>query len=209
MALITDDRDLVFVKPFNGATVSYGFNTNADAADRAVLGHIAQENLSGVGVFGANRPKPARMTKQKLGASASSSHFVDWQSIASAKAADWKISKQAKAGPVVKTSIYSVLVGAKVNSSVDVCWSMSRRQFERIAANRTALGIREVTQATANKAVIGASKWYGIQEPKGAASRDALGLISVKYVEQSRLDNLPAGWVAASDNTVSDPTRAI
>lgn len=207
MALITDDRDLVFVKPFNGATVSYGFNTQADADDRSILGHIPKASLQGIGVFGANRPKPARMTKEKTTSSAS--HFADWQSIDSAEAAGWKMSKKAKAGPVVKTSNRSILVGAEVSGNVDVCWTMTRRQFQRLASVRTALGIRAITQSKANKGVFGASRWYGVEEPKGAASRDALGLISVKYVDQSKLDSLPEGWVTASDNTISDPTRAI
>lgn len=198
---------LSFVVPFNGSPIHYGWNSQTDDADGQILGHKTKEQLQGIGVLGANRPKPARMVRRR--ATGDTSGFVDHTAIDAAEAAGWKISKPGKYGPVSRTSNKSVLVAAEVATGIDVCWSMTKRQFDAIGGDRTGLGIRVIGQSKANKAVTGVSKWFNTTAPVGAYKLLGDGKsLSVGYVDKSKLGNLPDGWSASSDNIAADPRFA-
>ena len=198
---------LAFVVPFNGSPIYYGWNSQTDDADAKILGHQTREQLQGIGVLGANRPKPARMSRQRQ--TGSTSGFVDHTAIEAAEAQGWKLSKPGKYGPVSRSSSKSVLVAAEVANGIDVCWSMTKRQFNAIGEDRTGLGIRVIGQSKANKAVTGVAKWFNTTAPVGARKLlDNGKSLSVGYVDRGKLGNLPDGWSASSDNIAADPRFA-
>ena len=71
---VYDDKDISVVTPYNGSQVNYGWQTNIAEADKAVLGHQTLAAVSGPVVFGASRPKPARLTRER--ATGNTSSFV-------------------------------------------------------------------------------------------------------------------------------------
>ncbi|MCG9886492.1 MAG: hypothetical protein MH825_13165 [Cyanobacteria bacterium] len=117
---IRRDREFCYVmikaRPDGSDVLPYGFMSGADAGDRAALGQAVVGSATittGIPiVFGANRPKPARMTKVK--ATGSESSFVAFANVASAKAADWMITSPAKYA-VPRTTKKQVAVFVETN----------------------------------------------------------------------------------------------
>ncbi len=144
------DRELVVatITPGGGTPVPYGFLTNVDSTEYAVLG-ITQPVAGAVVVLGANKPKPTRIIKKESGYTVSC--FASSAQIGAAIAAKWKVQKvgnryrhsagnklEGTTGPGV-----SVYVPVTVGSlTVKYAWRMPRYQAAKVTtADAGELGI--------------------------------------------------------------------
>lgn len=202
---VYDDREISVVTPYNGSTVRYGWNTNIDEGDKAALGHQALSAITGAVVFGASRPKPARMSRER--ATGTTSSFVDWQSYDAARAAGWKKTKGAVYGPSPYSSTKAIRVVSEVAPGLSVSWDMRRSQYTRISGDLAALGVEVLTTTNGRNAVVGANSFEGVSI-FGATTRIDQDTITVGYVGGSQVDNLPEGWSAIAKNSGGDPTIA-
>jgi hypothetical protein len=202
---VYDDRTPVVVTPFNGSTVNYGFRTNVDAAAQSALGHQPLSAAVGPVVFGANRPKPARLTRET--ATGSEGSYVDWQSYDAALAAGWKRSKGALYGPAPYESTRAIRVVAEVATGLAVAWDMRKSQYTRISGDLAALGVEVLTTTNGKNAVVGGNSFEGATI-FGAKTRDGNDTLTVGYVGRTQVDNLPAGWTAfeSGSRAGGDPT---
>ena len=190
-AQIYGSRELVWVQPFTGSTIKYGFHTNADAGTRGALGHtaIVGEKPSGL-VLGANAPKPGRASR--LRATGVESSFVSAGSVAAARAAGWKIrSGRVRIGASSSKSrtVYVTAEGNKIG------WRMPMFLYSKITAgDRAALGILDATSSDLDIV-------YGARYPElpkvAFAAIPASGAASryTTFCDPQRVDNLPNGWV--------------
>lgn len=184
-----DDRELVFVTPFTGSQLKYGFMTNVDANVKSALGHTAVTGAYPVGlVIGANAPKPPRATR--IRATGAESSFVDAESVATARANGWRIrpGKVRIASSSAKSKVVYV-----THEGNKLAWAMPMTLYNRITAgDRTALGI--VDAPSADEDLI-----FGVSYPRLprvgyiAAGTDGTDVLST-FCDPSKLDSLPAGW---------------
>ena len=205
---VYDDKTPSVVTPFNGSSLNYGFLTNIADADRAVLGHQTLDAAGGAVVFGASRPKPARLTRERTASSVSS--FVDWQSYNSAIAAGFKQSRGAILGPSPYSSARAVRVVAEPTPGVNIAWDMRRTQFDRISGDLAALGIEVLNATNGRNAAVGVNSIEGAATALlGARSRQGDDILSVGYVGHTRADNLPEGWTAVERSNGVIPTTPV
>ena len=203
---VYDDKRRVFVTPINGVIFKYVFSTNIDAADSTALGHEDIATLTGVGVAGADAPKPARMSLTR--ATGTTSSFVDQGSFDSAKTAGWVQSKAAKAPPAPTSSTRTDLVGAEVATNVIAVWPMRKEQRTKIGADLENLGIETLTAAQSKYAVRGGNQWFGLN-PAGAVKPGIDETLSVAYVSAAAEGTLPTGWKSSRETDYADPTIAL
>lgn len=195
-----------FVQPYNGSTVNYGFSSKNDDGDQATLGQQQISAAGGPVVFGANRPKPARLRRTKADGSTVSG-FVDWKKYSPlVDAGTWKKQR----GCVYPASAYSstraVRVVAEVSPGLSVCWDMHRNQYAKITqATLTQLGIEVLNDTNNRNAVTGPNSFDGFNL-SGAKARIGPDLVSVKYVGHSQADSLPDGWSSTQRRAVGDPS---
>jgi hypothetical protein len=191
MGNVYGTRTLVWVTPFTGSTIKYGFYTNADSSTQTALGHnvILAAKPTGL-VLGANAPKPAKATRQR--ASGSDSSFCDVGAFTSAKAAGWKIRPgRIRIG---SSSVKSKLVYV-LHEGNKIAWKMPQTLYSRITAgDRTALGILDGVAADKDYC-------YGVRYPSlprvGQQTFPTVGAGSrlTTFCDPSKLNNLPTGWV--------------
>jgi hypothetical protein len=196
----------VSVAPFRGATFRYGFSTNCDAADAAILGHqdAGMAPIPPKLVFGANSPKPAVAYKKKASGKTESS-FIDFNQIVAAKAASWKVTGFKYKNP--RSGTRSKAVYVKFNG-IKYAWQMSATVYSRItAAQRTQLGIVEATATDIADLV------WGVNDPKPPrASRDLGGSKVETFIDPDKIGSLPAnsGWtIRVSRATKADATAGV
>lgn len=203
---IYDDRTPVVVTPYNSSPINYGFLTNVDGAAQSALGHQPASAAVGPVVYGANRPKPARMQREI--ATGTESSFVDWQSFDAAKTAGWKQVKGVRYGPSPYESTRAIRVVAEVGNGMSVAWDMRKAQYTRIQAELANLGVEVATEANARHAIVGPNSFSGLTV-YGARTRDGQDTIAVGYIGRTQADNLPAGWTRfESFSQTADPTVA-
>lgn len=201
-----DDGKPRFVQPYNGSTVNYGFSSKNDAADATALGQEQISSAGGPVVFGANRPKPARLRK-KNSAGGTTSGFVDWKKYtALVNGGTWK--KQS--GCVYPASAYNspqaIRVVAEVSPQLHVTWDMHKTQYNKITAGVLAtLGIEPLNDTNNRHAITGPNSFDGFNVG-GAKTRIGNDSVSVKYVGHSQADNLPDGWSLTMKRAVGDPS---
>jgi hypothetical protein len=198
-ASIYGDRDLVYVNPFTGSTIKYGFMTNADVGTRTALGHTAVPATYPTGlVIGANAPKPPR--GKRMTAAGIESSFCDPGSIGTARAAGWKISAGKLRNGASSSKSKTVYVTHEGNK---LAWRMPNFLHTNISGDLAGLGI--LAAASTDLDLV-----FGVRYPKlprvakiniptsGSASR------YTTYCDPSKLDNLPAGWttVRASQDAI-------
>jgi hypothetical protein len=147
-------RDLVYVPLGTGDTnINYGFNTNMDEADKALLGHVAVNLASPPPrfVLGANRPKPGRATKRS--AAASNSSFYAASQTTALRAAGWRVGfpklRPGKGANGLLSKEYYVTI-----SGIKYAWPLSNDVAARLG-DLGQLGLR-LTQNTENDYVFGA-----------------------------------------------------
>lgn len=182
-------RTLVWVVPYTGSTVKYGFQTNADAATQTALGHTAVPADYPAGlVIGANAPKPPRATRKRT--TGTDSSYCSAGAVTTARAAGWRVSPgkvRNGSSSARSKAVYVTVDGNKI------AWKMPLTTYNAIGADRTALGILDAT-ATMLDLV------FGVRYPKlprvgifQAGGSDGGNQIST-FCDPQSLDDLPAGW---------------
>ena len=201
---IYEKKRAVFVTPFNGSTISYGFQTNIDSGDGAALGHKQLAGAVTPVVFGASRPKPARLFRAK--ATGSTSSFVDWQNYDSLIASgNWKKAKGCVYPPTGRVSQRSIRLVAEVAPQLSVAWDMKSTQFNKITGDLGQLGIEILNNNNGKNAVMGPNNIEGVSIP-GVKKREGDTTFSIAYVDYQKLDRLPLGWVRGGNTNKNDPT---
>lgn len=208
MGSIYGDRTKVAVTPFNGSTINYGFTTNCTGAEQNTLGQTLVSGVQGIIVYGASAPKPGRMkSPEGAGANASTTSYVDWQSIDDAIASGWKLTKGAKLNPSLGRGSRSVRVKAEIAPNLVKVWDMRSEQYARITAGTLeSMGITPYAQADLNNRNIiqGDNKIEGATV-FGARSDDGL---SVGFIGYQRTGSMPDGWAAYGKAVTNDPRVA-
>lgn len=186
MALnVYDTRRRVYVTPFAGSTVRYGFATNCLQSVSADCGHTPVDpgNIPTGLVFGANAPKPGRASKKEI--TGTNGSFYDAGNAATLRAAGYTLSlpfiRRAGASENSRT-VYVTING------FNYAWRMPSTTYTRIGGDRAALGIQDATQNDRNLV-------FGARTPKPPKVSAAIGsdIIST-FGDPSIVDNLPDGW---------------
>jgi len=183
----------VSVQVSSRSNFKYGFITRADSTTQTALGHDVITGALSAGVmFGVNSPKPAVMKKIKSDGRSESS-FVDQASRSSAAAAGWTLVKRAKArrasgGRFTKLVYVKFPVGSGTTAvNVQYAWRMPLTLYTELAADRVALGIKDVSATEdAFDLVYGST-----QKPPRGYKQTATGVLST-FVDPDA--TLPAGW---------------
>lgn len=185
----TDSKRIVYVTPFRGSSIKYGFATNIDQTQGNQLGHTDVSAGIPTGyVFGANSPKPARASKRYATGTVSS--FVDADQVAAARAQNWKIGtgRLRRGGSSGRSKTVYVTLGG-----INYAWQMPDDTAARIGS-LASLGIREATGAETDLV-------FGATTPKPPRAKKAIGgtgesqtIISTFYDPSA---SLPAGWSAS------------
>ncbi len=190
MALnVYDSRRKVYVTPSTRATgVKYGFLTNVLDSIGTACGHTAYDEANPVAgvVFGANAPKPGRASKQRAGGGTDST-FYDISRAAALRADGYTLSRpyiKRGSSSSLSKSVY-VTIG-----TIKYAWKMPATQYNRIGADRTALGIQDATGSDTDLV------WGSNTKPPKASKQDA-GDTLTTFVDPQRVDNLPTGWSSA------------
>lgn len=206
MGSIYGTRDKVAVTPFNGSAINYGFATNMDEGDQSVLGHQKVSAVSGIIIYGSSAPKPGRMSKVKASGETNTS-FVDWQSITSAEAADWKLVKGAVRRPKLGRSHRSVRVKAEIAPNIIKVWDMKLEQFNKIGTDSAAaLGISAYVATDLNSANV-ISKENKVEGATLFGARSNQGY-TVGFIDYQKADSAPDGWAVFAKAQTDDPRAA-
>lgn len=183
----TKQRELVWVKlPTPYAAIKYGFNSGADAGDKAILGQTAVTAADVTGlVIGANNIKPGKATKLK--ATGSESSFYSDGTATALKAAGWKLTRPKISS--YRTSSRSELLYVTING-VKYGWRSAKSSGAR-PAGADGLGIKSVT--TSKDVIYGCS----FPKPPRATAITPDGNSFSTFVDPSKADKLPDGWSLA------------
>ncbi len=184
---VYDTRRPVFVTPFTGSALKYGFLTNVVAAVGTACGHTAvDEGNPPVGlVFGANAPKPGRASRRR--ANGNDSSYYDIASASALRTAGYSLTRpKIRRGTVGDNSfpVYVTLAGIKY------AWRMPVHTYLSVGGDRATLGIQDATASDNDLA-------WGVRYPKpprGYKIEETRTLST--FVDPQRLDNLPSGWSA-------------
>lgn len=187
-----NSRDLVWVTPFTGSDIKYGFRTNVDDAVRSILGHVPVEGAFPVGlVIGANSPKPPRASRRR--AAGYQSSFCSASAVVAARENGFSVRPgRSRSGRVSRLSatVYVTVEGNKL------AWNMPIALYSRILDDDLAgLGIRLATPAD-DDLIFGVSYPRRPRATRIEQGTDGQDVIST-FVDPSNLNNLPDGWAAA------------
>jgi hypothetical protein len=181
-----DDKRKVWVVPFNGSSLKYGFATNVDTAQGTQLGHanVTGQALAGL-IYGANAPKPARASKRFATGTVSS--FINAGNVANARTQGWRIGKARirRGGSTAKAKVVYVTI-----NGVKYAWSLPNDTAAAIGSLQ-ALGIRLATNSDTDLV-------FGATSPKPPQVFKVVGndVIST-YCDPSV--TLPAGWSTGAE----------
>ncbi len=149
---VYEGRRRVYVSPYTGCPILYGFKTNVPAAIGTSCGHTAvPANAPANLVFGANSPKPGRAKTSAAGGGSRSSFYDKGVYATLAADGDWTLTfpRRRRGGG---NSLNSVAVWVRVGPDGDAAtmikyaWNIPSLLLTKIgAANAAAMGIREVT----------------------------------------------------------------
>lgn len=192
------DRELVYVTPYTGATIKYGFKTNVRGAERVALGHTVAVGNEAQLVIGANSPKPGRASK------GGTNSYYDVAQRNALKAAKWVLTpgKRRRALTTARTKpVYVTIDGVKY------AWNQPTQTHTAIAGEAAALGVVDATRAMDDLV-------FGASFPKPPRARK---LITVgeganqreesysTFIDPDAADSVPAGWAVlgtGKENTV-------
>lgn len=188
----------VYVRPYVGSTINYGFATNISTAQGTILGHAeVGASLPPGYVFGANSPKPARASRRFATGTVSS--FISAEAIAAARTAGWRIgfarTRQGGSGNRSRT-VYVTLQGIKY------AWNIPNTTWANVSPVAGALGIREATQND-DDLVFGADSPKPPRAYTVVGSGDNVSIIQTFYDPSG--GQLPEGWTGVDRRR--DPSR--
>lgn len=189
----------VYVQPYNGSPILYGFKTNCKAATSTACGHtdVDYVSLPQNIVFGARAPKPGRASR--LNGDEYESSYYFYANFAALKTDGWATTRPFVRRP--STSSRSVTVAVSTNSDgnatgpIKYAWNMPIGLFTKINDELAGLGI-ELPDATATNLVFGANSPRPPRASKtvtGAGGTDIL----TTFVAPAKFNELPAGWAPA------------
>lgn len=183
-------KELVWVKPYDGAVMKYGFRTSVDDDTKVTLGQalvLSGTYPSGF-VLGANMPKPPRASKLNS-SGATETSWCSSDSITGARAAGWTVSpgRFIPGGSSTKRAkvVYVTIGGIKY------AWRMPLRSYQKIGAFRNLLNIKDALDSD-DDLVFGAS--YPKVPRVAYALNSPVGSKVSTYCDPEVLDNLPDGW---------------
>lgn len=187
-------RTEVYVVPYSGSTLKYGFLTSVKATTGTELGHTPVDRAAlPVGLaFGVNAPKPGKATK--LTPTGSESSFYDISKAGSLKADGWSTSF-----PIIrrgKVGRKSVCVYVTLGS-IKYAWMQNRETHAKIAADLAALGI-ELGTSDDRDLVFGAR----FPVPLRGYKLNADNTIVSTFIDPSKADSLPPGWATSAKEYV-------
>lgn len=188
------------------ATLFYGFRTKdlssiggVTAADLTALGHVVALPANSVSCFGANAPKPPRVTKRLTSAGptaqGSVSTFCDYNRLSNALAAGWSLAKDGRGVGLRNTGKTVTAVVEIGTNGVLYSFPMNQGDFALYAAE---LGLKSAasltTSAEQNRLVRGSTY------PKpGRAIKDlGNGSRITTFYDPAKLSDLQtptSGWV--------------
>lgn len=187
-------RTEVYVTPFAGSQIKYGFLTNVKEASQTALGHVKvnRSQLPEGLVFGANAPKPGRASK--FTATGNESSFYDIKQAEALRAAGWRMSfPTIRRGKVGRRSVcVYVTLG-----SINYAWMLNNETKASIGKDLDALGIK-LGKADDRDLVWGARF---PKPPKGYKTGADNRTIST-FIDPSKVDNPPAGWSSSGREEV-------
>lgn len=179
--------------------LGYGFmQTDISSAtgvtDADLTGTLGQVDISTATppipvIWGANAPKPTRMTK-KTGSTTGIrriSAFASHDRVASARNQSWKVSKQGRMATPSKTATNQT-VGVELGSVVYI-FSMNSADFGAFGAD---LGLKSTFTATDVKRMV---RGCSTPQPGSATKELTGGTTFTSFYDPTKLDSLlAAGW---------------
>ncbi len=192
-----DSKRLVYVVPYVGSTIKFGFLTNIDSAQSTQLGHTAVTGTYPSGFcLGANSPKPARASKQL--ASGTVSSFINAGSVTTARSQGWRIGKarQRRGGKRPKSVVVYVTI-----QGIKYAWNLPDSTVVKMGGI-TPLGIKQA--ASNEKDLV-----FGASSPTPPKATKVVGTGATTDVVTTFYDptvTLPTGWNAVASGF--DPLQA-
>lgn len=186
------NRRKVFVTPFAGQLIKYGFGTNIDVGDSSALGHGTVDAAAGVVVFGCESPKPAKAKKVSTTTAAAGSvtSFIDASKFA-AMPAGWIIAARPRARAAVSGGKTKAVFVAF--SGYKYAWLMPTRLYTNIGTNRAGLGITDCVVDDYREYIWGSNNF---KPPRAAKTIDGgTGGADTYSTYYDPDQTLPTGWV--------------
>jgi hypothetical protein len=188
---VYDAKISVWVTPYTGATMKYGFLTNVLASVRTDCGHnIVGDTTPTALVYGANAPKPGRASKRT--ATANQGSYYSIGQVSTLRADGYSLTRptirRGGAG-ASSTAVYVTMNGIKY------AWRIPTRLLNRISADASGLGIQIATSSDRDLV------WGSKPRPPRAYRTSGLDILST-YVDPSRIDSLPEGWSTSAREQV-------
>jgi hypothetical protein len=187
---VYDSRREVFVTPYTGAILKYGFLTNVTQPVGVSCGHTAVDSANppeGL-AFGVNAPKPGRASKKRV--SGVDSSFYDPSVRGVLRSQGWSLTApKTRAG---SSSSASHAVYVTLGAGIKYAWRMPSHTYNKIGGERSGLGIIDATSAM-NDLVWGALKPRPPRANKYIASDSNSDSITT-FCDPSVADSPPSGW---------------
>lgn len=188
----------VWVTPFDGCLIEYGFPTKIDTVESSELGH-KDLTTAVIPIFGISSPKPAEYRKVAAGYSITS--FKD--AAMNLANTPWKKAKKGGFRKIATSTAPTPGMGRRpvkctlsVTLAIDYAWMMDARLYDNIAQFRSALGIDDIigTDAELKNLIWGCDK---NQQPPKAHYTDPLSGNTYSTFYSPTINNLPAGWMSS------------
>lgn len=194
-----NNRRLVYVTPFTGATVKYGFLTNTPAAVSTACGHTEVTDAYPTGlVIGANAPKPGRASKRT--ATGTNGSFYDIGNRAALRTAGYSLTNPKIRRGSVGANSRAVYV---LNGGIKYAWRMPQTTYTKIGGDLAALGLVDATSNDVDL-VWGASYPKPPKASRADVGADGTDIIST-FVDPDAVDSLPDGWSTSSGEEYLGP----
>lgn len=188
-------REKRFVLPFTGSTIKYGFATNIDSTDGTEAGQEVVTSTSGIVIFGADSPKPARGKKL---ATATLPHavttFISPDKVTT-PSSGWITIARPKikgiGGGTLSKAVYVLFNGYKY------AWYMAKRLYDKIGTTTlTALGIKDCDPGDYRDYLWGSNSLKPPRASSMTAGTSGVDQLQTFYDPDK---TLPSGWSVASN----------
>lgn len=187
------DTRPVYVDPYPGAPIKYGFKTNVESSFGTLCGHSPIGGVDPTGlVFGANAPKPGRASKRRDTGEIDST-FYSWSVITSIRSTPGVSYTSPRRRISNRQGSRSRPVAVSI-AGIKYAWNMPLTTYNALQASFAALGIENVTSSETDY-VWGASK----PKPPVASLQVAGGRFRTTFISPTRVNNLPEGWALVRD----------
>lgn len=122
--------------------LDYAFRGRIDAAEATALGQVPIDEVAGEGiVFGCNKPKPAKLSKDFSTGTVSS--FLDEANRTAAYAAQWYPASNSSLGMQPHDTVRAIAVYTEING-IQYGWFMQKATWAKIGGEGNTLGVAAV-----------------------------------------------------------------